>query len=203
MKSWLGFGELDLIFNVTAGLKLPNLSQKVFVCMLYQLFIMSQCYIHASLFKIHPPVHEILRIQESVMLTLTPTGSAPKTICPWEGDIMSLWRTKSTTISWHGSYIPPFLSGILQFFKVTVFDWVFFSSWARTVCHRWGKKRYIQEKPPGIWQIWKLGFTNVAQCDSNPQNNNGALTHSSDWPNNLTIVPLKTWQDIRQDDMLI
>ena len=29
-KSWLGFG--DLIFKVTVGLKLPNLSQKVLVC---------------------------------------------------------------------------------------------------------------------------------------------------------------------------
>ena len=26
------FGDLDLIFKVTAGLKLPNLSQKVLVC---------------------------------------------------------------------------------------------------------------------------------------------------------------------------
>ena len=42
MKSWLGFGGLDLIFKgfggldlifkVIAGLKLPNLSQKVLVC---------------------------------------------------------------------------------------------------------------------------------------------------------------------------
>ena len=32
IKSWLGFGDLDLIFKVTAGLKLPNLSPKVFVC---------------------------------------------------------------------------------------------------------------------------------------------------------------------------
>ena len=32
MKSWLGFGDLDLIFKVTAGLKLPTLSQKVLVC---------------------------------------------------------------------------------------------------------------------------------------------------------------------------
>ena len=53
-----------------------------------QLFIMSQCYIHANLVKIHPPVHEISCIQESVMptpmptLTPTSTRSAPKTICP-------------------------------------------------------------------------------------------------------------------------
>ena len=32
MKGRLGFGDLDLIFKVTAGLKLPNLSPKVFVC---------------------------------------------------------------------------------------------------------------------------------------------------------------------------
>ena len=32
MKSCLGFGDLDLIFKVTVGLKLPNLSQKVLVC---------------------------------------------------------------------------------------------------------------------------------------------------------------------------
>ena len=32
MKSWLGFRDLDLIFKVTAELKLPNLSQKVLAC---------------------------------------------------------------------------------------------------------------------------------------------------------------------------
>ena len=32
MKSLLCFGDLDLIFKVTAGLKLPNLSPKVLVC---------------------------------------------------------------------------------------------------------------------------------------------------------------------------
>ena len=30
--SWLGFGDLDLIFKVVVGLKLPNLSRKVLVC---------------------------------------------------------------------------------------------------------------------------------------------------------------------------
>ena len=35
MKSWLGFGDLDLLFKVTAGLQLPNLSQKVFVCAIF------------------------------------------------------------------------------------------------------------------------------------------------------------------------
>ena len=47
---------------------------------------MSQSYIRANLVKIHPPVHEISCKQESVTLTPTltptPTGSAPKTICP-------------------------------------------------------------------------------------------------------------------------
>ena len=32
MKSWLDFGVHDQIFKVTAGLKMPNLSQKVLVC---------------------------------------------------------------------------------------------------------------------------------------------------------------------------
>ena len=45
-----------------------------------QLFVMSQCYIHANLVKIYLPVHEISRIQESVTPTLT--GSAPKTMSP-------------------------------------------------------------------------------------------------------------------------
>ena len=55
-----------------------------------QLFIMSQCYIHANAIKIRQPVHEISCKQESVTptptptptLMPTPTGSAPKTICP-------------------------------------------------------------------------------------------------------------------------
>ena len=34
MKSWLGIGDLELIFQITAGLKLPNISQKVLVCTL-------------------------------------------------------------------------------------------------------------------------------------------------------------------------
>ena len=32
MKSWSSFGDLDLIFKVTVGLKLPDVSQKVLVC---------------------------------------------------------------------------------------------------------------------------------------------------------------------------
>ena len=49
-----------------------------------QLFIMSQCYIHANLVKIWQSVHEISFKQESVMptLSLTPTEFAQKTICP-------------------------------------------------------------------------------------------------------------------------
>ena len=44
-----------------------------------QLFIMSECYIHANVVKMHPPVHEISCKKESV--TPTPTGSAPKPVC--------------------------------------------------------------------------------------------------------------------------
>ena len=32
MKNLIAFGDLGLFFKVSAGLKLPNLSQKVFVC---------------------------------------------------------------------------------------------------------------------------------------------------------------------------
>ena len=32
LKSRLGFGDLDPIFKVMVGLKMPNLSQKVLVC---------------------------------------------------------------------------------------------------------------------------------------------------------------------------
>ena len=47
MKSWLGFGDLDLIFKVTAGFKLPNLSQKVLVCTIsHELFCRFQPYLH-------------------------------------------------------------------------------------------------------------------------------------------------------------
>ena len=34
IKSWIGFGDLDLIFKVTVRLNPPKLSQKVFECML-------------------------------------------------------------------------------------------------------------------------------------------------------------------------
>ena len=70
---WLKFGSL----SPAVTLKIRSRSPKP-----NQLFIMSQCYIRANLVKIHPPVHEYSCIQESVTPTPTPTGSAPKTICP-------------------------------------------------------------------------------------------------------------------------
>ena len=65
------------VLSPTVTLKIRSRSPKP-----GQLFIMSQCYIHANLDKIHPLVHEISCKQESVTLTPTPTGSAPKPICP-------------------------------------------------------------------------------------------------------------------------
>ena len=83
----------NLVKNLTStfGLKFGSLSPAVSLKIRSrspkpnQLFIMSQCYIHANLVLIHPPVHEISCKQESVTptLTLTPTGSAQKTICPY------------------------------------------------------------------------------------------------------------------------
>ena len=80
----------DMVHTSTFGLKFGSLSPAVTLKIRSkspkpnQLFNMSQCYIHANLAKIHPPVHEISCKQESVTPTrmLTPTGSAPKTICP-------------------------------------------------------------------------------------------------------------------------
>ena len=82
----------DMVHTSTFGLKFGSLSPAVTLKIRSrspkpnQLFVMSQCYIHANLVKIHPPVHEISCKQESVTLTPTltpkPTGSAPKTICP-------------------------------------------------------------------------------------------------------------------------
>ena len=47
MKSWLGFGDLDLIFKVTTGLKLPNLSPRVLVCTIsHELVDRFQPYLH-------------------------------------------------------------------------------------------------------------------------------------------------------------
>ena len=78
----------DMVHTSTFGLKFGILSPAVTLKIRSrspkpnQLVLMSQCYIHANLFKIHPPVHEISCKQESVTPTLTLTGSAPKTICP-------------------------------------------------------------------------------------------------------------------------
>ena len=77
------FGLNLAVLSPAVTLKIMSRSPKP-----YQLFIMSQCYIHANLVKIHPPIHEISCKQESVMLTptptptLMPTGFAPKTVCP-------------------------------------------------------------------------------------------------------------------------
>ena len=57
--------------TITFGLKLGSLSPEVTLKIRSrspkpnQLFIMSQCYIHANLVKIQQPVHEILWKQES------------------------------------------------------------------------------------------------------------------------------------------
>ena len=45
-------------------------------------FVMSQLYIHENLVRTQQLVNKVLCRQESVMLMLTPTGAAPKTICP-------------------------------------------------------------------------------------------------------------------------
>ena len=79
----------DMVHTSTFGLKFGSLSPAMTLKIRSrspkpkQLFIMSQCYIHANLVKIHPTVHEISCKQGSVTLTLKPTstGSAPK-ICP-------------------------------------------------------------------------------------------------------------------------
>ena len=77
------FGLNLAVLSPTVTLKIRSRSPKP-----NQLFIMSQCYIHANLVKIHTPVHEISCKQESVTPTptLTPNanmwGSTPKTICP-------------------------------------------------------------------------------------------------------------------------
>ena len=58
-------------------------------------FFMYQCYIPANLVKIHPP--ESVTPMLTLMPKLTPTGSAPKTICPsplqWENfkAMLPLW----------------------------------------------------------------------------------------------------------------
>ena len=78
----------DTVHTSTFGLKFGSLSPAVTLKIRSrspkptQLIIISQRYIHANLVKIHPLVHEISCKQESVTLTPTSTGSAPKTICP-------------------------------------------------------------------------------------------------------------------------
>ena len=92
---WLKFGSLSPAVTVKIRSRSPKPNH---------LIIMSQCYIHANLVKIHPPVHEMSCKQESVMptpsLTLMPTGSAPKTILyvplPFGGGIMTLVRVPYT-----------------------------------------------------------------------------------------------------------
>ena len=85
---WLKFGSL----SPAVTLKISSRSPKP-----NQLFIMSQCYIHADLVRIHLPVPEISCKQESVTLTPmpTPTGSAPKTMSPAPSvsDIIKLYTT--------------------------------------------------------------------------------------------------------------
>ena len=86
----------DMVHISTFGLKFGSLSPAVTLKIRSrspkpnQLFIISQCYIHANLVKIHPLIHEISCKQESVTpmrtlmptLTLMPTGSAPKQYVP-------------------------------------------------------------------------------------------------------------------------
>ena len=51
IKSRIGFGDLDLIVKVTARFSPPNLSQKVFVCMLSHGPSDGMCAKFASLYK--------------------------------------------------------------------------------------------------------------------------------------------------------
>ena len=90
---WLIFGSL----NPVVTLKIRSRSPKP-----NQLFIMSQCYIHANLVKIHPLVHEISCIQESVTPTPTPTGSLPKTMspCPSVGEFLFRIISSDGTLEW-------------------------------------------------------------------------------------------------------
>ena len=70
---WLKFGSLSPAVTLKIMSRSPKPNQHV---------IMSQCYIHANLVKIHPSVHERSYIQESATPIPTPTWSAPKTKCP-------------------------------------------------------------------------------------------------------------------------
>ena len=94
---WLKFGSLRpvVILKIRWSSPKPN-----------QLFIVSICYIRANLVIIRPTFHKISCTQNSVMSTLmlTPTGSAPKTLCQppcWWGDITTAARRKTVG----GNYI--------------------------------------------------------------------------------------------------
>ena len=63
--------HLNLTFSTAVTLKIRSRSLKP-----NHFFILSQCYIHANLIKIHPVVHEISCTQESVTLTHTQMGPA-------------------------------------------------------------------------------------------------------------------------------
>ena len=73
-------------FSTAVTLKIRSRSPKS-----NQFFAMSQLYIHGNLVRIQPVIHKILFRQESVTefsqdivqtRSVTPTRSAPKTICP-------------------------------------------------------------------------------------------------------------------------
>ena len=70
-QCWLKYGSLSpaVTLNIRSRSPKPN-----------QLFIVSQCYIHANLVKIRQQVHKISCRQETVRLTPTSMsrGSAPK-----------------------------------------------------------------------------------------------------------------------------
>ena len=107
----------DMVHTSTFCLKFGSLSSAVTLKIRSwwpkpnQLFIMSQCYIHANLVKIHPSVYEISCIQESVAPTLTltptPTGSAPKTVCPpprrWGTKMSRKFQKKKDYMLWIAS----------------------------------------------------------------------------------------------------
>ena len=65
MKSWFGFGKHDLIFKVTVVLKLPNLSQKVLICMVS----------HEPVGRFLPDLHVYIigarSIADKILVTLT------------------------------------------------------------------------------------------------------------------------------------
>ena len=99
----------DMVHTSTFGLKFGSLSPAVTLKImsrspkLNQLIIMSQCYIHANLVKIHPPVHEICK-QEShadanadINRIRTKTNMSPS---PSVGDII-MQLVMDGTWKWH------------------------------------------------------------------------------------------------------